>query len=381
MAGRLKINEVDANFVDQNGRPVTVYEVSGRMGFHGFVYQCTLNLDYDGAPKAYGYNNPAAKNSAGRPNLQKNLDPLENWHKGAPGISTAFSQKVGLGNACGDPGDGTKGHENFGLGNRNFYWAGVMSLTRRQYRAKVNALKKDEASKLGYVLDDRDELEAGREQAGAPMMPKGEGYFPLVQDSGDSAGYYISTTSVIADNDPSKSYSPSRYLDSTKVPYAVWAASWNKLAGFGGLKLNQGDFGIAILPKTGANTGYVYGEAGTPNEVGECSPALHAALGISSELVAFIALPGSGSGSVLGINPQDQIRPRVRMRSAALGSDALDLATFLATGQVNPKYPVNMTTHQSRTFNNIYSALADWTLLSMEPSESYGSKPQPLRYL
>jgi hypothetical protein len=379
MAGRLNIREVDANFVDQNGRPVAVYELSGRMGFHGFVYQCILNLDYDGAPKAYGYNNPATKNSAGRPNLQRNLDPLETVHKGWKGVSTADSQKSGLGNACGHPGDGTKGWQNFLKGNRNFYWAGVMSLTRAQYRANVNALKKDQ--KLDYVLDDRDELEAGRAEAGSPMQEKGQGYFPLVQDSGDSAGYYISTTSVVADNDPSKAYSPSRYLDSTKVPYAVWAGQWAKVAGFGGLKLKQGDFGIAILPKTGANTGYVYGEAGTWNEVGESSPALHAALGISSELVTFIALPGSGSGRVLGINPQDQIRPRVRMRSAALGSDALDLATFLATGRVNPKYPVNMSTRVARTFNNIYSALADWTLVYMEPSESYGSRLQPPRYL
>jgi hypothetical protein len=186
---------------------------------------------------------------------------------------------------------------------------------------------------------------------------------------------------VITSDEPSNAYSPSHYLDSTKVPYAVWASQWYNLPGFGGLKVNQGDFGIAILPKTGANTGYVYGEAGTWNELGESSPALHAALGISSELVAFIALPGSGSGKVLGINPQDQIRPRVRMRSAALGNDALDLATFLATGQVNPKYPMKMTSPQARTFNNIYAALADWTLVYMEPSESYDSRPQRLRNL
>jgi hypothetical protein len=305
---------------------------------------------------------------------------LENWHKGEAGVKTDVSQKVGLGNACGHPGDGTKGHENFAQGNRNFYWAGIMSLTREKYWANVRALGKDGASKLGYTIDDRDELEAGREQAGAPMQPKGKGFFPLVQDSGDSAGYYISTTSVFTDADAS-AYSPSHYLDSTKVPYAVWASQWYYLPGFGGLKVNQGDYGIAILPKTGLNTGYVYGEAGTWNELGESSPALHAALGTSNELVAFIALPGSGSGKVVGVNPQDQIRPRVRMKSAALGSDALDLAIFLTTGQVNAKYPVNMTAQLARTFNNIYSALANWTLLDMEPSESYGTKPPRIRYL
>ena len=378
MAGRLIINEVGPKFADQDGRTVTVYEVSGRMGFHGFVYQTRLNLDYDGAPKAYGYNNPAAKNSAGRPNLQKNLDPLENWHKGWAGVPTEMSQIVGLGNACGDPGDGTKGHVNFGLKNRNFYWAGVMSLTRRQYRANVNALKKNQT--LGYVLDDRDELEAGRAGAGLPMQEKGQGYFPLVQESGDAAGYYISTTGVVADDDASKVYTPSRYLDSTKVPYAVWASQWGSVGGLGGVTLNEGDFGIAILPTTGLNTGFVYGEAGSWNEVGESSPALHAAMGTSNESVAFIALPGSGRGRVLGINPQDQIRPRVRMKTATLGSDALPLAIFMATGQVNPKSPVNMSTRQARAFNNIYTALASWTVLDLEPSVSYGTRT-PLRYL
>jgi hypothetical protein len=68
------------------------------------------------------------------------------------------------------------------------------------------------------------------------------------------------------------------------------------------------------------------------------------------------------------------------MKSAALGSDAVALATFLATVQVNPKSPVNMSTRQARTFNNIYTALANWTVLDMEPSVSYGSRT-PLRYL
>jgi hypothetical protein len=378
MAGRLKINQVNTSFADQYGRPIAVYEVSGRMGFHAFVYQCILNLDRDGAPKTYGYDNPAVKNSAGGPNLQKNLDPLENWHKGAPGLTAAQSEKAGLGNACGDPGDGTKGHVNFQLKNRNFYWAGIMSLQRREYRARLNALPKNNTSGLGYTLDDRDELEAGRETVNAPMKPQGEGYFPLVQDSGASAGYYISTSSGIADGSASV-YSPSRYLDSTKVPYAVRADAWSNVAGFGGRKVNQGDFGIAILPKVGTHTGYVYGETGTPDRVGECSPALHAALGLSTELVAFIAFPGSGNGKVLGPNPENQIQPNVRRVSASLGADAVDLAAFLATGQANPN--ARMSSPAARMFTKIYAALADWTPVTMEPSESYDSRPQRPRYL
>jgi hypothetical protein len=378
MAGRLKINQVSANFIDALKRPIAVYEVSGRMGFHAFVYKCILNLDSDGAPKAYGYDNPAAKNSAGGPNLQKNLDPLENWHKGEMGLTAAQSEKAGLGNACGDPGDGTTGHVNFRLKNRNFYWAGILSLTRRQYRQRLNALPKNQTGGLGYTLDDRDELEAGREQAEAPMKPQGEGYFPLVQGSGASAGYYISTTSVLADGNAAF-YSPSRYLDATKVPYAVWASLWSSVVGIGGRKVNQGDYGIAILPKTGAHTGYVYGESGTPNKVGECSPAFHAALGLSNEIVAFIALPGSGKGRVLGPNPENQIKPYASSASASLGADALDLALFLTTGQTNPT--ARMSSPVARMFTKVYAALADWTPVDMEPLESYYPRPQGPRYL
>jgi hypothetical protein len=359
MDGRLKIKRIDANFVDLNEQPVALYEASGGTGFRAFVYQCRLNLDFDGAPKAYGYDNPAAKNSAGGPNLQRNLDPLESWHKGWKGVSKADSQKSGLGNACGDPGDGTKGWQNFLSGNRKFYWIGI------------KALRKADAA--GYVLDDRAELEAGLDQNYSDyfnkhnrlpdLAPKGSGYFPVVQSDGDSAGYYISTTSVHADSDASE-YSTSYYLDSTKVPYQAWANEWNKWAAAGGLKVKQGDFGIAIRPSTGANAGYAYGDAGTPNKVGECSQKLHEALGISSDLVAFIAFPGSGAGKVLGSNPQDHIRPGALLRSMDLRSDALDLATFLATGTVNLKSPVKMTTPKARLFNNIYAALTDWTNVS-----------------
>jgi hypothetical protein len=41
---------------------------------------CRLNLDIDGAPTTYGYDNPAKENSRGEPNRQKSLAPLEAWH-------------------------------------------------------------------------------------------------------------------------------------------------------------------------------------------------------------------------------------------------------------------------------------------------------------
>jgi len=124
-------------------------------------------------------------------------------------------------------------------------------------------------------------------------------------------------------------YSTSHHLDSTKVTYPIWANAWKRGAATGGLKLSQGDFGIAIRTSSGANTGYVYGDSGTPNLVGECSQKMHDILGTSSDAVAFIAFPGSSSGKTLGKNPQDSIRPSASLRSWDLRRDASDLAMFL----------------------------------------------------
>lgn len=389
MGDRLTFRRVGGQFKDRY-RDVTVWEVSGGPGgFLAFVYQCSLNLDIDGSPTTYGLDNPAAVNSKGQPNLQKDLEPLENWHKGKRGVSRQTSQMVGLGNACGNPGDGTTGWDNwYNQKNRKFYWAGVQAVTKAQARA------------LSLVIDDRPELEAGLDQNYSTyfqkfnklpdLLPKGSGYFPVVQQEGGPAkGYYVSTTSVAADGDASV-YDPNRYLDAARVPYAVWANLWGTVAA-GGKKLNQGDYGIAIRTSTGANTGFLYGDSGTDVRVGESSQKLYDTLGGEGSQVTFIAFPGSGTGGVVGKNPEAHIRARVIARSAALGairpgSVGSDLALFLATGIINPKKPMTVppspkpwernynafavpalvvgdtaiTSQQAREINNAYSALSNW---------------------
>jgi hypothetical protein len=118
-------------------------------------------------------------------------------------------------NACGDPGDGSKGYDNFLAGNRNFYWAGLRAVTKEQAPARK------------LMIDDRAELEAGLDtyaRDGKPKLkPVGSGYFPVVNPT---TGYYISGTSLAADGDASI-YSAAHYLDSSVVPYAVWANNWN----------------------------------------------------------------------------------------------------------------------------------------------------------
>src|SRR5262249_41953263 len=154
--------------------------------------------------------NPAEKNSLGDPNLQKNLHPLESWHAGAKGVSASRSQKVGLGNACGDPGDGSKGWKNFLNGNHNFYWAGVYAVTKQAAAAHK------------LVIDDRPELEASRSGYQKPSVALGHGYYPVVQPKGAPApGYYVSSTSTFTDKSLPL-WDANRYVDGSKVPYAVW---------------------------------------------------------------------------------------------------------------------------------------------------------------
>lgn len=342
---KLSFQKTHGHFADRFS-DVPVFEVTGgRNHFAAFVYMCRLNLDLDGASNTYGYDNPA------KGSIQQHLAPLESWHTGRKGVSTARSQKVGLGNACGDPGDGSKGWKNFLDGNRNFYWAGVKALT------------KADAAALKLKIDDRPELEAGlgaRARHGKPqLMPVGSGYFPVVNPD---TGYYISGTSVVADGSASV-YNAKRYLDSGVVPYAVWANNWKTIK-IGGKTVQQGDFGLAIENHTGASIAYVYGDSGTQNKVGECSQKLHSTLGRGAGVVTFIAFPGSGSGATLGSNPHVTIPFKVLRHTLKLHTNASDLAARLAMGRElhAPSGAAGATPGYSRLHHNFLSALSKWTV-------------------
>lgn len=336
---KLTVNKTAGHFEDRFAK-VHVFEVfGGPNNFAALIYMCRLNLDLDGASNSYGYDNP---NSA----TQKNLKPLESWHNGRKGVSTATSQKVGLGNACGDPGDGTKGWKNFLDGNRNFYWAGIKAVTKQQGQ--------------GLLLDDRAELEAGRGSRGKkgqpPLLPVGSGYFPVVNKT---TGYYISGTSVTSDGSLS-AYDSNRYLDSSVVPYAVWANNWVTVNVLG-KRVRQGDFGLAINPVTGASTGYVYGDSGTQNKVGESSQKLHEALRDPGGLVTFIAFPDSGHGTVLGKHPEMRIRIKVLSNMMKLGSNGPELAERLAMGRELTAPDAGTKAEHPNLVKSYMSAFSAWT--------------------
>ncbi|HEY3744157.1 MAG TPA: hypothetical protein VGL53_30135 [Bryobacteraceae bacterium] len=342
MSDALSFTRAPGSFADRFSAVPVFGVTAGTGGFAAFVYQCRLNLDIDGAPNTYGLDNAANKSQA-------DLKPLESWHKGRKGVSTATSQKVGLGNAAGDPGDGTKGWQNFLNGNRKFYWAGLKAMTKLQ------------AKQTGTAIDDRAMLEAGLGESvgkGKPinLASVGMGWFPVLQAS----GYFMSTTSVQT--------TPGNYLDSTVVPYAVWANAW-KLCSLRGHKVALGDVGLAIRNSSGAATPFVYGDSGTPNKVGESSQKLHDALGGGDDpgMVTFIAFPGSGSGNKLGANPEKTIPFQVLAHTISLGNNARDLAQHLAMGQQSITIPkqAEMTTDQAARFDGIYKALTRWTVVTV----------------
>jgi hypothetical protein len=347
--GELTFKEINGHFIDRHEKPVTVFEVTGGQ-LSAFVYSCGLNLDKDGAVNAYGYDNPA------KGSIQHNLVPLElaganRYDKKHHKIGTRTMQqrqRIGLGNACGDPGDGTKGHKNFNAGSRNFWWAGVKALT------------KDQADRLNMPIDERPDVEAGREKSGGALTLPGKGYYPVIDPA---TGYYISTTSLAADGSAS-TFSNEHYLDASVIPYAVWANAWRHVS-VGGKMLHLGDFGLAIENNTGNAIGFVYGDAGTPKKVGECSKKIYDTLGGEAGLVTFIAFPGSGSGrmvktkhsktyqaAALGPKPELLIQQKARLHMMALDTNAAQLAEQLSTGSP----------HQAHLYKQLMAALSSWTV-------------------
>jgi hypothetical protein len=46
-------------------KSVTVRNVTGPGGFSAFIYECVLNVDWDGAPDCYGLNRPGFPEQTG----------------------------------------------------------------------------------------------------------------------------------------------------------------------------------------------------------------------------------------------------------------------------------------------------------------------------
>jgi hypothetical protein len=256
----IKFESAGVMFNTSNGKPLTIQvtKVSGGSAkFMAYIYQCHLNEDIDGAPMAYGWDNPTNLFAPG-PHIQRNLHPIENGSKKFPG------QQNGLMNAASTDGKLWVNHL--------FHWAGVMAATP------------DEARAGNWVIDRR-----------APLRDV-NGRFPVVQGPGAPApGYYVSTSGQPADASITDQGNQNRYINASEIPYAVYANNWKyKLP-----KVLLGDFGVAIRNNTGVSCGFFFGDTGTNDHVGESSQKLFRTLspsGYNEDLVSFIVFPGSGAG-------------------------------------------------------------------------------------
>jgi len=273
-------------------------------GFVAFAYQCRLEEDFDGAPRAYGFNNPQPVDPTANPDtrLQRGIRPLDH-----------------LGNA-------TSPYQNFGAGSSDFAWAGLYAATQAF------------ATKHGFSIDRRPRLGARRGQGlGQP------GLFPAIQPaSGPAPGYFVSTTSAVADP-KLPAWDQRRYVSATEIPYAALASWWPKL-----FKVHLGDFGLAIRPDTGSVSGFVFADSGTA-KVGEVSHKLLEALspregrGTRNEHpTLFLVFPGSGSGISERVkyrsNPALQRYVSLNLRRLNSLLDNGSITVFLALGADAARY-------------------------------------------
>ena len=270
---------------------VPVTPVTGPF-FSALLYRCKLNVDWDGAPKAYGKNRPDT--GSHQFPLQKDLEP---WERPANNGSLRDARA-----------------------NGDLHWVGVFSATEKQARKILvdnypdfGKLKPNEQQAIfEQFLDTRPDLRDVR------------GKYPVVQLAemgGVEKGYYVSqcnaTTGVTED-----SWDQRRYVDASTVAYAA-------LPILPHVKL--GDFGLIIRNSTGDSIGFFFGDTGAGHHLGECSGAVK--LEIASERNAededfsFIVFPGSGTGTLS--QAPAMIDGVIRRQISKLSHSGNQLADFL----------------------------------------------------
>jgi hypothetical protein len=252
--------------------------VSGPGGFSAFIYQCWLNVDWDGAHKCYGLDRPDTTTQ--KFPLQKNLAPWERpgFHKGS--LNNA---RVG--------------------GKASNRWSSIVVRTRREALGLLEAFYPNWKSLdaltqqdiFNQFWDNRTTTPFGSLEDAA-----GDGRFPIVQlkSMGQPAqGYYVSLShAFVGTYSYSREWDQNQYWDAGIVPYSVVP----RLP-----KVRKGDFGLVIRNRTGDSTAFFFGDTSGgkdgSTQLGESSGFLYLTLGESEdEPYSFIVFPGSGSGSADG---------------------------------------------------------------------------------
>jgi hypothetical protein len=278
MANKIIFGKTITGFDDYKGRPVTIIPVAGPKNFSAYVYQCWLNVDWDGAHTAYGLDRPDTKDQAFP--QQKNLTPLESGARGS--LMNARRHSTGD-------------------------WVGLVAKTRGEAKAilqtnypnwntlgdpKVKGSREAaQTSILNQFLDDRKHSDFGSLED----IP-GNGKFPIVQlrEMGQPhPGYYVSQCNAYDRTPPINLWDQNIYLDAGEVPYSVVPRLRD---------VSVGDFGLIIRNSTGENTPFLFGDTGMKGgstRVGECSGYVYETIAggkFNDETFTFIVFPNSGSG-------------------------------------------------------------------------------------
>ncbi len=196
---------------------IYVTKIAGPGDAEAYVWMSNINIDFDGAPNAYG------------PPGTDHLDHLENAGPGA-----------------------TNG------------WYGVVALSPKQ----VDDIKKDlEAKKVANPRIPKIDTTAKKDVFGR---------FPVIQQAGEpKPGLYVSASAVPA-NSNYPEWDQRRWIDSSAIPYGALSGM---LRNKGELRL--GDCGLAMRFGIHKDAGFTYKDSGGKDSwaVGECSYKLFLNLG------------------------------------------------------------------------------------------------------
>jgi hypothetical protein len=285
--------------------PVTKIEHK-TSGFKAYAYQCSLEEDLDGAPKAYGLNNPHP--------VDQDHNPHTIWQAGITMLETSLAN-------AGDPAGNCLHHllnQKDSANNQIFRWVGLYSATQADATAHGNSIDRRSFLEARGRRVDKDD----KKNVLVAFGLNEPGVFPVIQNfDGDAPGNYVSTTSAVVDG--FERWDQRRYVNAVEIPYAAHASWWKTL----GVEL--GDFGLAIRPGTGDVSGFVFGDTGT-GRVGEVSRKLFEALSPernNEDVFSFLVFPKSGVGIANRFTQnkvvQEQVKLNIRKLNNVPRSDAV----------------------------------------------------------
>jgi hypothetical protein len=283
-------------------------QVTGPAGFAAFIYQCYINVDWDGGHRAYGLDRPGAAFPH-----QKSLDPNE---KGVRLWTSGRHQQLDT-------------------------WVGIYSADEQEARTilRLNypnwkTMGDDDKENIYKQFHDtRTSTSFGR------SLKDAIGKFPIVQLPGFNGedkdkGYYVSQANAVTSKAAyqARPWDQRVYIDAAEEPYVVVP----RLTG-----VSKGDYGLVIRNKTGLGLSFIFGDSASKEgstKLGECSGYIFKVLGESyynEEAYTFIVFPKTGNGeadTAAIANRDNVVWARLQLLTQPRHQPAKELAVKLALG-------------------------------------------------